>query len=62
MKPKVGEAWRVRGLWEGEPDANVRIAEILPSGSVDVNYELDPTKPDDFRILPATCLVRRIDH
>jgi hypothetical protein len=57
MKPNVGETWFARGLWGGEGVSLVRIMEILPSGCVDVNYELDATKPADLRILPADCLL-----
>lgn len=58
---KVGDLWRSRGMWEHEKEAVVRIDEILPSGNVDVNYELDQTKPADSRILPATCLFERVE-
>jgi hypothetical protein len=57
MTPIVGALWHVSGMWPGEASAWVRIMEVLPSGSVDVNYELDPTQPADLRILPAQCLL-----
>lgn len=58
--PKVGEIWLARGPWPHEQSQHVRIMEILPTGSVDVNYELDPNQPADLRILPATCLIERV--
>jgi hypothetical protein len=61
MTPTVGEVWLARGLWTQEPESLVRIVEVLPSGSVDANYELDPALPADLRILPAQCLIRRAD-
>ena len=61
--PAIGEIWLVRGLWAHEQEpVRVRIAEVLDSGSVDVNYELDENKPGDMRILPRSCLIGRVDE
>lgn len=58
---QIGEIWEANGIWDHEPKALVRIEEILESGSVDVNYQLDPSKPQDMRILPRQYLIRRVD-
>lgn len=58
--PQVGEIWRTRGIWDGEPLADVRIVEVMPSGNVDANYELDESKPQDLRILPRGSLLYKV--
>lgn len=59
---KVGEIWRANGLWQGETPSLVRIEEILETGSVDVNYELDINLPKDLRILPPYCMIEKVEN
>lgn len=59
---RVGEIWLANGLWPHEQSSVVRIEELLESGGVDVNYELDRTKTADLRILPRQLLVRRVEE
>ena len=60
--PQPNEVWLVSAMfeWEIPQKTIVRIMEVLPSGNVDVNYELDPRKPKDLRILPRECLLERV--
>lgn len=62
MTPAAGELWLVSAMfeWEKPQKQIVRIMEVLPSGNVDVNYELNPRKQADLRILPKECLIEKV--
>ena len=64
MTPKPNEIWLVSAIfeWEKPQKQIVRIMEVLPSGNIDVNYELNPIKPRDLRILPKECLIGRVEE
>lgn len=59
---KVGETWLANGLLPHERPEVVRIVEILESGNVDVNYNLDESGEKDLRILPYQCLIEKVEQ